>query len=183
MHQPVISLLQRNKVIFQSGLSIDEVKKIENTYHISLPTSVKSLFMAALPITQGFYRWRDFSTENVAYIQSIINFPYEDVYEHATDVEWFDGWGNEPHSQEEYIKTVRQRLKNAPKLIPIFSHRYVPSLLNSDDPPVISFHSADDLIYYGSNLLEYFAIEFGQQSLSSIDFARIVPIPFWSEIM
>lgn len=51
-----------------------------------------------------------------------------------------------------------------------------------DRPPVISVHGVD-IIYYGENLEDYFEVEFGEKEQDEINFERISPIPFWSEIM
>ena len=55
------------------------------------------------------------------------------------------------------MKEVREALKEALKLLPIYGHRYMPMILQKD-PPIISIHDVD-IIYYGENLEDYFNIE------------------------
>ena len=69
----------------------------------------------------------------------------------------------------------------APKLIPIYSHRYLPIIDGEDDPPVISVVGSD-IIYYGCNLSDYFNREFfGGKGAISIPMNN--RIPFWSDII
>jgi hypothetical protein len=64
-----------------------------------------------------------------------------------------------------------------PKLIPIFSHRYVVSGKDADYP-IISVYQTD-IIYYGSNLLEYFKHEFNHTH----NITNVKEIPFWNQII
>lgn len=137
--------------------------------------------MIALPISNGFYNWRNFQDVNVEFIKTIINQPYFDIYNMAKEVYWCEDWGEEPEDEMIYLKEVRKRLKKAPKLVPIYAHRYMPIVLD-ENPPVISVHNVD-LIYYGENLDDYFDIEFGKKEQNTIKLKKITPISFWSDIM
>ena len=137
--------------------------------------------MIALPISNGFYNWRNFQDVNVEFIKTIINQPYSDIYNMAKEVYRCEDWGEEPEDEMIYLKEVRKRLKKAPKLVPIYAHRYMPIVLD-ENPPVISVHNVD-LIYYGENLDDYFDIEFGKKEQNTIKLQKITPISFWSDIM
>ena len=47
----------------------------------------------------------------------------------------------------------------APKLIPLFGHRFLPDRPREAGNPVFSVYQTD-IIYYGTNLANYFANEF-----------------------
>jgi hypothetical protein len=47
-----------------------------------------------------------------------------------------------------------------PRLVPVFSHRYLPAEPHLSGNPVLSVYQTD-IIYYGSNLKRYIAHEFG----------------------
>jgi hypothetical protein len=49
---------------------------------------------------------------------------------------------------------------DAPVLIPVCSHRYLPASPPQAGNPVFSVHQSD-IIYYGANLLDYLQNEFG----------------------
>jgi len=69
---------------------------------------------------------------------------------------------------------------NAPKLIPLISHRYLPAEPCEAGNPVFSIYQSD-IIYYGANLTEYFERELvdGNRSLTG----DIKHIRFWSEFV
>lgn len=165
----------------EKGLSAEEIKEIEETYGIVFPKSLRLLLMCALPVSLGFVNLRDKTTENVERIKNRIKDPIEWIKEHAEDVYCFDQYGNDAKSPAEIREYVLSIIDDAPKIIPIYSHRFIPMGV-SDDPPIISVHGCD-VIYYGANLADYLQIEFGNKKQSEIDFANIQKIPFWSDIM
>ncbi len=91
------------------------------------------------------------------------------------------GKGDEPEDEAKRVAFIRGKIPDAPRLIPIYSHRYMP-LCSLENYPVLSVHGVD-VIYYGGNLEEYFNIEFGDQKQSSLDIAHIEYVPFWSDLM
>lgn len=181
IYEESIKLLKRQGVKFEVGLTVEEVTKIEDIYKIKFPKSLREFLMIVLPISKGFFNWRNLEQDNVMFIKKVINRPIEDVDELAEDVYWCDDWGEEPENEMDIALIVRERLKSAPKLIPVYEHRYIPMIIE-DNPPIISIHDID-IIYYGQNLEDYFKVEFGGKEQSEIEFENINPIPFWSDIM
>ena len=181
MYEESIKLLKKQGVEFETGLTVEEIAKIQEIYKIIFPKSLKEFLTIVLPISKGFYNWRNFKQDNVRFIKEIINRPIENVDELAEEVYWCDDWGEEPKNEMENALIVRERLKSAPRLIPIYVHRYMP-MIPEDNPPVISIHDID-IIYYGENLEDYFKVEFGEKKQGKIEFKNINPIPFWSDIM
>ena len=177
----LFDLLLENGIIIDSGLSDEEISIIESKYEISFPKSLKDFYKEGVPVSEGFINWRDFSKGNEEFIKDLIESTFSDVSENAEEIYWNDEWGEEPEDTEEIAKIIKEKLKSAPKLIPIYSHRYMPMSV-SDNPPIISVHEID-VIYYGKDLLDYFKIEFGNKKQSDIDFENIQKIPFWTEIM
>ena len=181
MYEEIIDLLKLHGVELDIGLTYEEITKIEEIYKIKFPDSLKEFFMVALPISNGFYNWRNFEYDNINYIKHMIKKPIEDIDDLAEEVYWCDEWGEKPEDKKLIAKNVRERLKNAPKLLPIYIHRYMPMILD-DNPPIVSIHGID-IIYYGESLKDYIQIEFGKKNQKDIDFQSIIPIPFWSDIM
>lgn len=177
IYEESIKLLKLQGVEFETGLTVEEIAEIEEIYNIKFPKSLKEFLMMALPISEGFFNWRNPDQDNVMFIKKMISRPTEAVDELAEEVSWCDVWGG--RTGESLI--VRERLKNAPKLIPVYGHRYIP-MVSEDNPPVISIHDID-IIYYGQNLEDYFKVEFGRKEQGKIEFKNINPIPFWSDIM
>ena len=71
--------------------------------------------------------------------------------------------------------------KNAPKIIPVYSHRFMPGINDDNDPPVLSIHYGD-IVYYGRNLQEYLLHEF-----CGVDIPKYISeyknVPFWTDMM
>ena len=93
---------------------------------------------------------------------------------------WWPDWGEEPKDGEARREVLRQALADAPKLIPILGHRFLPESAEArPGNPVISMHGFDT-IYYGVDLDDYFRRE-GRTGLEAIGTAQYVP--FWSDII
>lgn len=180
MYKEIVNMLKLNSVEFDEGLSEQEIIKIEQEYNINFPKELQEFYYTALPVSKGFYNWRDFKPANVQYIKDSINRPFKDIYELANEVYWCDEWGDEPNESER-ADAIRERLRKAPALIPIYLHRYIPTI-NLEPTPIFSIHDTD-IIYYGENLKSYFEIEFGNKKQSDINFAIIKDVPFWSDLL
>lgn len=181
MYKEIIKLLKLQGVEFEVGLTYDEIIKIEEIYGIQFPKSLKAFLMEGLPISNGFYNWRNVEQNNINFIKKMITTPIETIDELAEEVYWCDDWGEEPENEMDIARMVREKLKNAPKLLPIYAHRYMP-MISDEQPPIVSIHNID-IIYYGETLEDYFQVEFGKKNQNEIDFENIKSIPFWSDIM
>lgn len=180
MYEDSISLLRKKGVTLARGLTTREIERAERVYNIKFPKSLKTMLMMAMPTGKGFYNWRDMSDDNIDNIKETMKRPYENINNMAEEIYWCDTWGAEPESIEKYKEEVRKRLKKAPKLIPVYAHRYMPMLDN--EPPILSIHDTD-VIYYGENLENYLEIEFGDKDQRSISIKNIKPVQFWSDII
>lgn len=181
MYENSLNLLEQKGIEFEKGLTLDELKQIEMIYQIKFPSSLREFLMIALPVSKGFYNWRDIQDDNVRFIKKVINKPLSDIHNMAGEVYWCDDWGQEPGDEKIISEEVIERLKEAPKLVPIYAHRYIPMVVD-ENPPVISIHDID-IIYYGENLEDYFNVEFGKKTQDAIQVQNITPVPFWSDIM
>ena len=180
MNIELLTLLKTKGIEFDKGLNQAEFSKIKEVYGIEFPSELKEFYSTILPISKNFYNWRDFSSENVNKIKGALKRPFDDIYEMAEEVYWCEDWGVEPDINER-TSVVRQKLEKAPKLIPIFLHRYMP-MLSKENVPVISVCNTD-IIYYGENLVSYLEIEFGDRKQSDIEFNKIEHVPFWSDLL
>jgi hypothetical protein len=182
-----VSIIQKMKaagVCFSSGLTHDTIAKIEKLYEIRFPDSLRTFYQTALPISVGdteFPRWDDFSQENINLIRERIHAPYRwlmlAIINHPY---WLSSWGERPLTFEDIEKRVGELFKNAPTLLPIYSHRYIPVMEGIEDPPIIS-SVGQDTVYYGHTLEEYLKIEFLNDHVQSFDCVQ--RIPFWSDII
>jgi len=181
MYKESINLLQQHGVYFESGLTSTEIKRAEAIYSFRFPKSLCDFLMQALPVSKGYYNWRDVTEKNIDYIKHIIEKPVNDLCSMAGDIEWSDEWGNKPGTIREKVERIRERAKSAPKLVPIFCHRYMP-IVDIEDAPILSIHGTD-IIYYGENLTDYIKVELGEKRQEKINFQNIKKLPFWSDLM
>ena len=181
MYNNIISRLKSKGIVFEKGLSQEEIYSIYKIYNIKFPKSLEIFLKTALPVSNGFYNWRDFSIINIKYIKQMLCYPQNYIRKMTDEVEWNIDWGIEPKEYRVRNESVIERLSKAPVLIPIFSHRYIP-IIDEENPPIISVHGTD-IIYYGTDLMDYLFAEFIDDIQYERDFQRVIDIPFWSEIM
>lgn len=181
MYKDSVKLMKKNNVIFEKGLIGNEVLQIEKTYNITFPVSLRNFLMTELPVSKGFCNWRNMNKTNIQDIKNKINYPIQYIYNMPYEVYWCDNWGKEPENKINFKNEVIKRLEKAPKLIPVFSHRYIP-IIDNLDPPIISVHGTD-IIYVGKDLRDYFMVEYEIKKQNDISFNDIKPIPFWTDLI
>ena len=101
MYENILSLLEMQEVKFEKGLTLDELNQIERIYQIKLPRSLRQFLMTALPISRGFYNWRNIQDDNIRYIKKVLNKPLLDIYNMAEEIYWCDNWGEKPEDENQ----------------------------------------------------------------------------------
>jgi hypothetical protein len=176
--------LRLNGVAFDEGLTDDEISRVEREYDFRFPPDLRDFLHFSLPISDGFPNWRIgdvASGKQPTAIRERMDWPSAGI---CFDVErnnfWAQGWGTKPEDLESALKIARQKLGAVPKLIPLYSHRYISSEPLQSGNPIFSVYQSD-VIYYGNDLPSYFAHEFG---VNCPDWTIKQPrkIPFWSEL-
>lgn len=181
-YNKLIKMLELKDIEFNKGLTDKEIAYIEKIYKITFPQELKKFIKIKLPVSNGFYNWRDFTEANIEKIKNVINAPMEGL---LFDIEyndfWVENWGK---VVDDNIETQKQRFLEkyyeAPKLIPIYSHRYMPDI-NKKNIPILSVMQSD-IIVYGRNLEEYLEKEFIVSNKIKIDNDNY-DIEFWSDII
>ena len=79
MYLEIIKLLKDRGIKLDASLTQSELEKIYEIYKIKFPLSLKSFLTTALPVSDGFYNWRDFSSGNVTKIKNMMQHFYEFV--------------------------------------------------------------------------------------------------------
>lgn len=154
-----IERMKLKGIAFEKGLTIDEIEKIQERYSIKFPKSLIDFYSIGLPVGEGFVNWRDDSEDNIKEIQERLDRPFNGlIWGIENNNFWIEGW-EEPNTLEFKKQKLYEILKNEPKPIPVYIHRYILSTDGVDDPAILSMHG-DDIIVYGDNLLEYLDNEF-----------------------
>lgn len=182
-YQDIISKLKTKGVVFDSGMSPKEINEIEKLYNIHFPCELKSFYSIGIPVSSGFYNWRNTNEENTQLIKNILKSPIKGL---KSDLEagdfWCEDWGGKPVVLEEAENRLLMYYNDAPKMIPIYSHRYMPYIPKVTEIPVFSIMQSD-IVLYGENLISYFEVEFGLKKYNDILQANFRHIDFWSNLL
>jgi hypothetical protein len=177
------SLLKRARIVLAPGLSSKEIAVVESRFGMQFPPDYRALLMDALPISGDFVDWRH--GDPIA-IQRQFAWPYEGI---CFDIEhsdfWLPEWGPRPTSLTDAFAIAAQAVQQAPVLIPICGHRYIPATPSESGNPIFSVYQTD-IIYYGRDLLEYLENElsravYGEQRYQISEPVKV--IPFWSYLV
>lgn len=142
---------------YEAGLSDAEFDRVEAEFEIVFPPDLRAFLAIGLPVGESFPDWRDGDPID---IRTRLEWPARGILIHAAEGEWQDFWGELPSSEEEAVSSAGALLDAAPKLIPIYSHRYIPMTPAASGNPVFSVYQTDTIIY-GSDLMSYLGSEFG----------------------
>jgi len=182
----IIKLLRNKGVSFDKGLSNEEILRVENKFKIQFPPDLKLFLQTQLPASKSFVHWRYGinSEKGKNEIENRFNWPVRGIlFDIKNNSFWLEKWGLKPKSSIEQIEIATNELLKKPKLIPIYSHRYISSSPYEIGNPVFSVYQKD-IIYYGNDLANYFANEFRfdlPESFGKI--AKPKRINFWSEMI
>lgn len=172
--------LEKAGVKFGDGLSNFEIEIAEDKYEFKFPPDLKEFLQFALPMGEKWIDWRNGDEKK-------IKTRFEWVSEgFCFDIEhngfWLKSWGDKPNNLESAFETAKSEIAKAPKLIPIFSHRFIPDRPTESGNPIFSVYQTD-IIIYGENLPIYlqneFPYYFGERQ--SAENTEDKEIEFWSE--
>lgn len=180
----ITEILNEKGILFDRGLNGRELEETEAKFKIIFPDDLKLFLQNALPVSVGFVNWREGlkSERESENIDSRLILPLEGmIHDIKNNGFWFDQWGDKPEGLDEQIDLARKFYLTYPKLIPIYSHRYIPGNPIDEGNPVFSVHQMD-IIYYGFDLASYFAREFQFELPTGFEILTEpkVEIEFWS---
>ena len=178
MWTDLVDILRNNGVEFEAGLTDAEVVSAEVRYGFRFPPDLRALLQAGLPHGGDFPDWRD--GDETALI-GWLDLPRRGI---LFDIEhngfWLDEWGPRPLSLQLAQRVAGELVAAAPRLIPIYKHRMMPSEPHLSGNPVFSVHQTD-IIYYGVDLRDYLIHEFlAQKDIGVWPIPQDVRrVPFW----
>jgi hypothetical protein len=149
-------------VCLASGLSTSEIAQLTTSFGIFFPPDLLLLLQVALPVSPGFTPWRDalHSPAGARALQARLAAPLEGLlFDVKLNGFWLIEWGPKPAEAAAREQLVRQQYAHYPRLLPLYSHRYLPASPPLAGNPVFSVYQTD-IIYYGYDLAHYLATEF-----------------------
>jgi hypothetical protein len=181
------------------GLTDRELESVEGRFGVRFPPDHR-LFLQVLHATTprmsgayfvdgtrlesverpGFYNWLQDEQAIRSALDSVVAGIAFDV-EHAGL--WPESWGSRPTTERDRSARVAELVAKAPRLLPIFGHRFV----LADGPTLILSVYQSDIIVYGQDLRAYLLNELcdliGLESDPSWTNADTSAIPFWGELI
>lgn len=164
------------------GYSQAELEDVQARWGLRFPPDLVDLLREHRPLPlPGSNISFDWLLSEPALIQGRLDWPFESFW---FDVEnndaWWPEWGEKPSSLAEQRDRLKQVFAEAPKLIPLYSHRYIPQEPLESGNPVFSVYQMD-VICYGTDLKDWIERERGGWSAKS--WRTIKEIRFWSEAL
>lgn len=176
MVETAVGLLREARIPLGPGLTQSDLARVERKYDINFCSAHAGLLRIATPAGPGWVDWLGDSAEVLEWLSRPLDGVLFDVEQNQF---WPEEWGRRPYRRAAALRTARQRMKSVPRLVPLCGHRYLPPAPWPEGSPVLSVHQTD-VIYYGSNLAHYVALEFlGKREP---DPQVQVRVDFWSDL-
>jgi hypothetical protein len=174
-----IDTLAKRGIAIAPPLTEKELGAVEVRVGFVFPPDLRQLLAVGLPVSDGFPDWRGESTEA---LRDLVGAPVDGI---LGDVEtgdfWNREWGARPQAPDAARIAAAVYLARAPVLVPVYSHRYLPTRPADFGNPVFSVMQSD-VIHYGADLPGYLAGEF---RVRMPEWARKQPrhIEFWTDMI
>jgi hypothetical protein len=140
------------------GLTDVEFAAIEAGFGFSFADDHRAFLAAGLPYGRGWPDWRDGDRDA---LRDRLAWPVDGVlFDVAENGFWYEGWGPRPATDEAAVSQAKGGLVTAPRMIPVYSHRYLPAGRGAAAHPVLSIYQTD-VNTYGADLVDYLHQEFG----------------------
>lgn len=172
------------------GLTDTEIARIERTYQFEFADDHRAFLAAGLPLNNPPEEgqtwsapWPDWRDGDPGGLREQLGWPVEGALFDVGNGLWLPAWGQRPASTSQALDTARRHLAQAPKMIPVYAHRYLPAGRGTHGHPVLSIWQTD-IIVYGTDLANYIDNEVGgSEWFISPDWAPPPMVSFWSEFL
>jgi hypothetical protein len=156
-----IAVLRRCDVELGPALTEHELSEIERTYGFLFGPDHRELLSKVLPLGQRWVDWRSDPENDIRYRMA---WPEDGlIFDVQHDQFWPKSWGEKPAELHKAMSVARTRIRQWPVLVPLYAHPFRPAGPSHPGAPIFSVYQ-NDIIYYGSDLADYFEREFGGRS-------------------
>lgn len=183
-----LSRLGRVEVL--PGLSDAEFARVEAEFGFEFSDDHRAFLAAGLPTARPSspgrrQPWPDWRNGDPDGLRDRLAWPVDGVLfdvEHSSF--WSEDWGTKPAVPADILAVARTHLAEVPKMMPVCSHRYLPAGRGTYGHPVLSMYQTD-IIYYGTDLIDYVHQEFGGPGLDRQDetWDPKATVSFWRDLV
>ena len=149
-------LLRSAGVEYVDGLTAGELSAAEERCGCRFPPDHAAMLRACLPIGDKFPNWRDLGGSDLA---QRLGWPARTIAEDVQSGVWCEAWGTRPTVDADAACVAVASVNAAPRLIPLFGHRFLPCEPCEAGNAVLSVWGTD-LCVYGDTLPAYLQREF-----------------------
>lgn len=151
-------LARLGRTMIGPGLTEQELAGIETRFGFAFADDHRAFLAAGLPTGPA---WPDWRYGDEAQLRSWLDKPVEGVLLAVAERDfWHPGWGTRPARRTDAVADGRAHLASVPRLVPVYSRRYLPAGRSTFAHPVMSVYGAD-MVHFGEDLVDYVRQEFG----------------------
>ena len=191
-----LARLDRRVCKIEPGLTDAEFDQVEAEFGFEFADDHRAFLAAGLPLSvpyddpPGVFRtyrdpWPDWRGGDPDVLRERLGWPVEGVlFDVQNNSYWHDSWGERPEERRQALDVARRHLAEAPKLVPIYGHRFLPAGRGGHGHLVMSMWQTD-IICYGADLADYIQREFGQVQSDDSHAVRIprATVEFWRDFL
>ena len=149
-------LLRSAGVDCDDGLTAGELAAAEERCGCRFPPDLAAMLRECVPVGDGFPNWRDLGGPDLV---RRLGWPAWTIAEDVRGGAWCEAWGTRPSVDAHAACVAVASVHAAPRLIPLFSHRFLPCEPCEARNAVLSVWGTD-LCVYGDTLPAYLRREF-----------------------
>lgn len=170
-------VLRAAGVDLDPGLTDREVDAVQDRFRFTFLPEHREFLHRHLPVGDSWPDWRGMPPA----LQHRLDWPVVGVlFDVAENAFWAGSWGPRPVRSRAALARARELLAGVPRLVPVYSHRYLPAAPVPGPAPVFSVHQTD-VIHYGADLEDYLLREFAGSAKRTPPMSARVP--FWDDLV
>ena len=164
-----------------NGYSQSELADIQAKWRFRFPPDLMAILLERRRVIDLGERFRSFDWLETPdnQIAEALNWPFEGFLFDVEHGLWWPEWGEMPSDLLVRRERFKEIFARAPKLIPVYGHRYIPEEPHEEGNPIFSVWQMD-VICYGANLADYIEQETKTPVAASREPVPVKGIDFWS---
>lgn len=169
------------------GLTDAEFDRVEARYGFEFADDHRAFLAVGLPVRQPpkpgqtwSSPWPDWRHGDPDALRRQLDWPVQGVLNEVECGSWHSRWGPRPDPADA-VAVARQRLAEAPRMVPVYGHRCLPAGRGTFRHPVLSMWGTD-IIRYGEDLADYIRHDFEKPPPEyPTHWQNEVTVPFWRD--